>query len=141
VRTFSEGLIELDDRETVSALASSTGSLPVDSKGFVLLRTSQRGKSFRVFRPPLIHDVDIVFAMLQKYQDVDREAKGGEKVAMMDYVIVHELVHLLERNHTPKFRKIMDRVLPDWHQRETDLDAGWRAYVAFGIEDGRGRKV
>jgi hypothetical protein len=36
VRTFSEGLIELDSRETVSALASSTGALPVDSKGFVL---------------------------------------------------------------------------------------------------------
>ena len=51
VRTFSEGLIELDDREMVSALASSTGTLPVDSKGFVLLRTPQRGKSFRVFRP------------------------------------------------------------------------------------------
>src|SRR5208283_5962271 len=57
-RTFSERLIELDARETASALASSTGPLPVDSKGFVLLRTSQRGKSFRVFRPPLIHDVE-----------------------------------------------------------------------------------
>jgi DNA phosphorothioation-dependent restriction protein DptH len=58
VRTFSEGLIELDSRETVSVLASSTGPLPVDSKGFVLLRTPQRGKSFRVFRPPLIHEVE-----------------------------------------------------------------------------------
>jgi len=57
VRTFSEGLIELGDRETVSALASSTATLPVDSKGFVLLRTPQR-KSFRVFRPPLIHEVE-----------------------------------------------------------------------------------
>src|SRR5208283_1527378 len=57
-RTFSERLIELDARETASALASSTGPLPVDSKGFVLLRTPQRGKSFRVFRPPLIHDVE-----------------------------------------------------------------------------------
>ena len=58
VRTFSEGLIELDDREMVSALASSTSDLPVDSKGFVLLRTPQRGKSFRVFRPPLIGEVE-----------------------------------------------------------------------------------
>jgi DNA polymerase III delta prime subunit len=58
VRTFSEGLIELDDRESVSDLASSTVDLPVDSKGFVLLRTPQRGKSFRVFRPSLIRDVD-----------------------------------------------------------------------------------
>ncbi len=58
VRTFSEGLIELEDRETVSVLASSTESLPVDSKGFVLLRTPQRGRSFRVFRPSLIREVE-----------------------------------------------------------------------------------
>ena len=56
VRAFSEGLIELDDRELVSALASSTATLPMDSKGFVLLRTP--GKSFRVFRPPLIDEVE-----------------------------------------------------------------------------------
>lgn len=58
VRTFSEGLIELDDRGMVSSLISSTGTLPVDSKGFVLFRISQRGKSFRVFGPPLIHEVE-----------------------------------------------------------------------------------
>ena len=58
VRTFSEGLIELDDREVVSALVSSTSSFPVDSKGFVLLRTPQRGKSFRVFRPFLIGEAE-----------------------------------------------------------------------------------
>jgi DNA polymerase III delta prime subunit len=58
VRTFSEGLVELDERELVSVIAASTGTLPMDSKGFVLLRTPQRGKSFRVFRPPLIHEVE-----------------------------------------------------------------------------------
>src|SRR5262249_17848625 len=58
VRTFSEGLIELDNRESVSDLASSTETLPVDSKCFVLLRTPQRGKSFRVFRPALIREVE-----------------------------------------------------------------------------------
>ena len=58
VRTFSEGLIELDNREVVSALVSSTGTLPVDSKGYVLMRTPQRGKSFRVFRPSLIYEVE-----------------------------------------------------------------------------------
>jgi len=58
VRTFSEGLIELDDRESISELASATGTLPGDSKGFVLLRTHQPGKSFRVYRPALIHEVD-----------------------------------------------------------------------------------
>lgn len=58
VRTFSEGLIELDDREKVTGFASTTDALPLDSKGYVVLRTSQRGKSFRVFRPPLIREVE-----------------------------------------------------------------------------------
>lgn len=58
VRTFSEGLIDLDGRTDVSALASSTETLPVDSKGFVLMRTPQRGKSFRVFRPSLFREVE-----------------------------------------------------------------------------------
>ncbi len=57
VRTFSEGVIELGDRDKVSGLASSTGQLPVDRKGFVLLRTSQPGKSYRVFSPSLIREV------------------------------------------------------------------------------------
>jgi DNA phosphorothioation-dependent restriction protein DptH len=58
VRSFSEGLIELNDRDMVTALASATDSFPLDSKGFVILRTPQRGKSFRVFRPPLLHEVE-----------------------------------------------------------------------------------
>lgn len=58
MRAFSEGLIELDDRDTLTALASATDSFPLDSKGYVVLRTPQRGKSFRVFRPPLIHEVE-----------------------------------------------------------------------------------
>ncbi len=58
MRTFSEGLIELHDREMVKTLTSSTESLQVDTKGYVVLRTRQRGMSFRVFRPPLINDVE-----------------------------------------------------------------------------------
>lgn len=58
VRAFSEGVIELEDRGLVASIASETRPLPVDSKGFVLLRPGQRGKSFRVFQPPLIRDVE-----------------------------------------------------------------------------------
>ena len=30
------------------------------------------------------------------------------------YVLVHEMVHLLERNHTDRFRALMDQHLPQW---------------------------
>jgi DNA phosphorothioation-dependent restriction protein DptH len=58
VRSLSEGLIELESRDLVSKVASSSDNLSIDSKGFVLLRTPQRGKSFRVFRPPLLAEVE-----------------------------------------------------------------------------------
>lgn len=61
VRTFSEGLIELDSREMVSELVSATVStrkpLSVDAKGCVQLRTPQR-KTLRVFQPPLLKEVE-----------------------------------------------------------------------------------
>jgi predicted metal-dependent hydrolase len=38
-----------------------------------------------------------------------------------DYVIAHELAHLLERHHGPEFWKILDRSLPDWRDRSEDL--------------------
>jgi DNA phosphorothioation-dependent restriction protein DptH len=58
VRNLSEGLIELESRDLVSRVAGSPENLSIDSKGFVLLRTPQRGKSFRVFRPPLLAEVE-----------------------------------------------------------------------------------
>ncbi|MDE0069127.1 MAG: hypothetical protein OXO48_05395 [Caldilineaceae bacterium] len=62
VRAFSEGLIELNSRETVSDLVSniisSQYTLRENSKGSVLLRTPQRGKSFQVFQPSLIKEVE-----------------------------------------------------------------------------------
>ncbi len=57
-RTFSEGLIELTDRESVTEILNSQSSLSEDSKGFLVLRSPQK-KNFRVFRPPLIRDVEI----------------------------------------------------------------------------------
>jgi hypothetical protein len=58
-RTLSDAIIELEDRGAVEAVASSTERLPVDSnKGFLLVRTPQRGKSYRVDYPPLIQEVE-----------------------------------------------------------------------------------
>lgn len=33
---------------------------------------------------------------------------------IIDYVVVHELCHLLEHNHSPKFWKHVERYVPDW---------------------------
>jgi len=39
----------------------------------------------------------------------------------LEYVIVHEMVHLLERRHSPRFYALMDRFLPDWRERRGRL--------------------
>ncbi|MGA9761786.1 MAG: SprT family zinc-dependent metalloprotease [Gaiellaceae bacterium] len=39
----------------------------------------------------------------------------------LEYVLVHELVHLLEASHGTHFRALMDRFLPDWRERREGL--------------------
>ncbi len=48
----------------------------------------------------------------------------------IEYIVVHELVHLRERNHGERFTKLMDRHLPDWRQRRTELQQS-----TLGAED------
>ena len=35
-----------------------------------------------------------------------------------EYVVVHELAHILEMNHSPRFYKIIEAVLPDYKERK-----------------------
>lgn len=39
----------------------------------------------------------------------------------LEYVVVHELCHLLERGHGPRFQALMDGFLPDWRDRRAKL--------------------
>lgn len=41
--------------------------------------------------------------------------------SIADYVVVHELVHLLERNHTPAFWRRVERAMPDYLRRKAWL--------------------
>lgn len=39
-------------------------------------------------------------------------------IAFIEYVVVHELCHFLEANHSDRFWREVERVLPDWEARE-----------------------
>ena len=41
----------------------------------------------------------------------------------LEYVVVHELVHLIERKHNNRFRTLMDQFLPGWRARKARLDS------------------
>ena len=41
----------------------------------------------------------------------------------LEYVVVHEMAHLIEANHSKRFYALMDRFLPDWRERKRVLEA------------------
>jgi predicted metal-dependent hydrolase len=40
----------------------------------------------------------------------------------LEYIVVHEMTHLLERGHGERFVKLMDGFLPDWRSRRDELN-------------------
>ncbi len=48
---------------------------------------------------------------------------------LAEYVVVHELVHLIELNHGKGFKALMSKHLPDWRKRQDEIAAG---YSTFG---------
>lgn len=52
--------------------------------------------------------------------------------ACLEYVIVHELTHLLVRNHDERFLSLMDQHLPTWRRRRTELNAAPLVKEAWG---------
>lgn len=40
----------------------------------------------------------------------------------VDYVVIHELCHLLQADHSPRFYAWMKRFLPDWRERKARLE-------------------
>jgi predicted metal-dependent hydrolase len=43
-------------------------------------------------------------------------------VDAIDYVITHELCHIVYDNHGPTFYRLLDRVMPDWERRKNKLE-------------------
>ena len=45
-------------------------------------------------------------------------------VSCLEYVVVHEMVHLIERGHNERFRGILDRVMPGWGEAGGGAESG-----------------
>lgn len=88
VRTLSEGLIELASRDAISELVSMPSAFQEDARGFVLIRTRDRGKSFRVFRPPLLQEVEQQWA--ERSETIGRwrvrVRASGERIGDLEFV-------------------------------------------------------
>jgi hypothetical protein len=45
----------------------------------------------------------------------------------LEYIIVHEMVHLLERHHNEKYKAYMDKFLPNWKSIKDELNGFQRS--------------
>ena len=52
-------------------------------------------------------------------------------VSCLEYIVVHELVHLLERNHTERFTALMDGFMPKWRVCREVLNSGVLGYEVW----------
>lgn len=52
----------------------------------------------------------------------------------LEYIVVHELIHLLERHHSQRFQHYLDRHLPNWRERRDLLKRLPLAYSALGTD-------
>lgn len=52
-------------------------------------------------------------------------------LSCIEYIIVHELAHLLEPNHGDRFICLMDEHLPDWCQRRDLLNSSFLAHESW----------
>ena len=50
----------------------------------------------------------------------------------LEYIVVHELVHLLERHHNDQFMALMDKCLPRWRNAKALLNQMPLAHEAWG---------
>ncbi len=54
--------------------------------------------------------------------------------AAVDYVVVHELAHLVEPNHSKNFYAVIERYLPDWQARKALLQPAYMRNPLDGKE-------
>ncbi|MDX2206067.1 MAG: SprT family zinc-dependent metalloprotease [Gemmatimonadales bacterium] len=43
-------------------------------------------------------------------------------VVCLEYILVHEMVHLIERQHTDQFQRLMDQLMPTWRICRDELN-------------------
>ena len=52
-------------------------------------------------------------------------------VECLEYVVVHEMVHLLERNHNDRYKQLMDQFMPQWRQNRDILNQSPLSHEAW----------
>jgi predicted metal-dependent hydrolase len=68
--------------------------------------------------------------MKTRWGTCNREAKriwlnlelAKKSLSCLEYILVHEMVHLLERHHNERFGELMDKLMPSWRLYREELN-------------------
>lgn len=55
----------------------------------------------------------------------------------IDYVFVHELVHIIERKHSERFLQLLESAYPKWQQSKDELNQGILSHFEWGCQSTR----
>jgi hypothetical protein len=104
-----------------------------------LLVCGLRGRALDVFRERLAAHASRMGLALPRLALSDARTRWGScsrgggirlnwrlihlPLRLIDYVIVHELAHLEEMNHSPRFWSVVERMLPDYRAARDELRA------------------
>ena len=73
-----------------------------------------------MFYAMLLDDVPIgIYIIVNIWLNLELAKKP---VRCLEYIIVHELTHLLEPRHNKRFKTFMDKFIPDWKQSRAELN-------------------
>ena len=56
-------------------------------------------------------------------------------VRLVDYIVMHELIHLVEGHHGPEFWQSLSRAMPDWQRRKDAITEKAKDYLVFGLRE------
>ena len=116
--TFHYGQFKLLDTEVTSA--------PEHFKSFYKKKLQQRlNERLKLYQPKMKLKPASIRVMELQNRWGSCTAKGAINLhwkcamlplSVLDYVIVHELAHLEDKNHSPKFWRAIEKVMPDYDE-------------------------
>jgi len=143
-RRYLLDVVEHGGRRSVHIVNNTTMELrilpdtPRDDREAVLLRWYRRRLREQI--PPLLSKwepkvgVDVAEVRIKKMKThwgtFTSEARRiwlnleliKKPVSCLEYILVHEMVHFLERHHTDRFRDLMDELMPQWQLHREELN-------------------
>ena len=76
------------------------------------------------------HNIFLISIGLAGTAAVDLElAKKSEQC--LEYIIVHEMIHLFERHHNEHFLALMNKIMPGWQLHRAELNRAPLGHVEW----------